>query len=396
MEKETITIITVIGVVLSSLISLLVVFLVRRSRSVETGGGGFDARDATSTVDGFGQTSGVGEYEGVAYTFRTWRQKNRGKMLRLVVPVAYKGSFEIAPENGAIRFLKAIGLLSEERAGDRIFDERFLLLSDPPGSLRSILLDARLRAVFTDVADTGVERMVCAGGALTVEYANIGAHEAGRLDRMVKAALVGMGRIAESLPSLAPGVGRAHGSAKAAVALIGFPILVTAVGAGLFIAAQVSYPPLDPWRFAGIVAAVSLPVALAYAFYAARRLAGRPNSVGFVIAAAVIAVTGFPMGGLGFCEWYNGVFDRGAGVSRDTVVIERIFERNDKSTNYYALVAGWREGETTEKIAIDRSTYDRIEPGKTHAKITTRPGALGYAWVVEATFAVTTDSRETP
>jgi hypothetical protein len=126
----------------------------------------------------------------------------------------------------------------------------------------------------------------------------------------------------------------------------------------------------------------SVPAAALYAAMAHRALKGRSDSHWMLLVTALAAFLSFSFGGRGWAELVNARMDTAPEVVHEVDVVTVLETRSKNSTSYHLRLASWRPGHAVELVPSDRREYDSVRRGPVRVQLATRPGWLGFEWVV--------------
>jgi len=101
-----------------------------------------------------------------------------------------------------------------------------------------------------------------------------------------------------------------------------------------------------------------------------------------VIRLASLAALGFTMTGYAADVALNCALDAAPPAVHHAVVVDRTITSGRGGTQYWAVVRSWR-GAPTETIPVPWRVYERLVPESTELAVTTRPGRLGFEWLVD-------------
>ena len=145
---------------------------------------------------------------------------------------------------------------------------------------------------------------------------------------------------------------------------------------------NVSYPPLDAFLIFKDSLGYSVPAFVLFSAVSIIFLKGRSSSHVDLLINLCIAVFGIPMSTYSGMLVSNGYLDEAPASYHEVVAIDKYYTRSKNSTTYHVKLQSWRENHAVEKIKVNKHGYDQIYRGRTMIGITTRPGYLGYEWLV--------------
>jgi hypothetical protein len=112
----------------------------------------------------------------------------------------------------------------------------------------------------------------------------------------------------------------------------------------------------------------------------ARILRGRSIGYGEFCVAMVLLLVGCPVVTTEILPMINGLGDLGP-PSFHVAKVVRKFTKGRKTKTYHATLTSWRRGEKTVDIRVVRGVWGWATEGG-NVVVTTRPGLLGWEWVV--------------
>ena len=150
-----------------------------------------------------------------------------------------------------------------------------------------------------------------------------------------------------------------------------------------------SYRPLDGIGFFFYSLQGSLPALFLYWFFRMRGKIHLSEPQGFKKKLNRFTFPGVIMGALVYFILViaNGIFDMGPESLHEARVLGT--SPGGRRSHYSAQVTSWRKEGTTEKITIRGWEYQKINshftasPKYTSMRVKTKPGRLGFEWVVE-------------
>ena len=172
-----------------------------------------------------------------------------------------------------------------------------------------------------------------------------------------------------------------------AIGLLIFPVLIDSyiIFNRYFDYLQRGNSSLDPVASVGFLLAIPILIVhgffLYHAFY---RFQGGLFVVLFLIASAVFYTF---LIDIAIHKW-NRELDSGSAQSRIVEVLDKkhyeyyVGNRYNKRSEYNVVVKSWRKDRESEWIVILPREYDKIVPGESKVKVDTKPGYLGFEWVV--------------
>ncbi len=140
-----------------------------------------------------------------------------------------------------------------------------------------------------------------------------------------------------------------------------------------------SYKVLDQWDVVVYSLRYSLPACVLFTILAiqTRQKIFPVRSIVWLVLVLI---------GIGWLTYsivviYNGSRDEGIMSEYKVLVIDKVSD--DERIEYYDIyVPSWLEGRRFEKLSVEKPVYSSITVGRTMMKIQTKPGKLGFEWLV--------------
>jgi hypothetical protein len=313
---------------------------------------------------------------------------------RLFMPCATSLSFALRPEGAVERLFKRTGINREAQIGDRRFDDALYIVSDQEEETRRHLFAGQRRQAaerllargFTKVrvGDGRIEAVVFpfrADGPLPPERLQEAAEALLTLRQGLPPAPAAPTALQDLPPPLDnPFSGPWPAARIAAYALAVLPV----VGGGIALMTGMHHYPL--LSIGELLSAGLLAVAGAFVLFAllmAALLRGRAESHLDLILTVTIGLLGVPLGGYGGALFLNGHLDPGPATEHPVMVEEKYVSRNKDSLTYLVHLPSWRHPGSHERLPVDEKTYALLQPGEDWLTVVTKPGWLGYPWVLE-------------
>ncbi|MFH0984843.1 MAG: hypothetical protein V1882_04840 [Candidatus Omnitrophota bacterium] len=166
-------------------------------------------------------------------------------------------------------------------------------------------------------------------------------------------------------------------------------VLMTGLAVGSLFAGLIStiwttsnYPVFDAGKLFLFSLRFSLPALAIFLYFAVTTLAGNSRSHRDILTAGSFALAGFLLLGSALTGLYNGMNDTSAPVGHTMVIVDKRSHRSKHSRTYKMTVQSWRPGRAWQDLRTNRETYEKIVPRKQKAVIYTKPGKLGFEWLV--------------
>lgn len=367
--------ITGIAVVLTALALILVI---RRKRASPM----FSAAGKAQKIP----RRGSGELSGQPYS---WQQsgagQNKNPSFVLTVPCRLEARFSLHRQGAFDRLGRRLGLVEKITSHDDNFDDSFYIYSPHPEFCSLLFSRSSVRAATRRLLDRGFVRLQLNGKGLVLSWApyrpknrQISAAEI----PLLVADLVEILKDSERL-TLSDGDRQRQRSWKhrltALYSLSGLALLLglTAMPWGLSV-----YTPLDTGRVFLFALQYSLPACALFLTLAFATLRGNSAAHGHFLGLTLLALAGFVILGLGTVSLLNGRLDTSEPVAHTALVVDKYYTKNKNDYTYYLSLQSWRPGHDTEKQAVNRRLYDRIEVGESRMEMVTRRGRFHFEWLV--------------
>lgn len=309
--------------------------------------------------------------------------KNRPPAFVVTMLCPSGGEFRVVKESRVDAFFRNIGISCEIQTGDTDFDDRFYILTDAVGFTSDYFRSARKRDAVRSVFDAGFTEIRSTGAMM--ELIRKPFTISSELDpSFLTSVLPALEALVSELPVRSFGfladvdahlpMRKALAFSVVVVGLVAAPVAAILFG-NQYRALDSGALFLEAMKYGGAVFLVYFAGCIAL-------LRGRSSSHRDLGVILLLSLFSFPFGGMTAVEAYNGYADTAPANIHHVVVVNRSLSRGKNSTSYYAQVASWRGENRTERIPVNRSVYDRLQPGATKMLVTTKPGRLGFEWLV--------------
>ncbi len=84
--------------------------------------------------------------------------------------------------------------------------------------------------------------------------------------------------------------------------------------------------------------------------------------------------------------WLNGAKDIYPPSVHSALVVGKKQAKGRHDRSWSIRLKSWNPGRETEQLGVTEAQYSRVQPGKTVARVTTKPGFLGYEWIAGLSF----------
>lgn len=338
-------------------------------------------------IDPYGAVVGrpVGvEKDGMAFTLAL-EGKRKALPLQMTLSVEFptEAAFTVTREGAMERLFKRLRISEEIQTGDPDFDRACYLATPRPRFTEAYFRSAEKRRSVMGLMAQGFREVRLKDSRLTavLRVRELAGNPAPAL---VADALDCLGRLLTEIPT---GIQEAIQPAGAGVrqkqAVI-FGGIGTVMLAGMVatIWADAFCWPLSPLRLFGDSLKFSLGPMILFMALAVWALKGRATSHWEIVAAVSLALIGFPLAGFGLGAAANGELDTAPIQTHSVRVVQKYTRTHKTSTTHIAAAESWRIAGRTEAIAFPADAWDRITPGRTTLTCDTRPGRLGFEWLL--------------
>jgi hypothetical protein len=323
------------------------------------------------------------EVDGAAYRcVRTHGDSRRPGSLFLSMPCPVVGQWSLRQENPLDGLAKRIGLAVELQTGDPEFDNAVYVSTDDPDYARRFFEDAGRRAAITRLMADGYPTLELTNGTLTAQRTP---YQHPTSDEAVAAEQEAVNRAARALAEIRQDAPSSGGASRFPLrwrsrSLMVFPVLAVVSG----IVSRIAAPGhiLDDSDLFWWSLRYSVPAAALFAAVAYRSLKGHSDSHWMLMVIALAAFFAFPFGGSGLSELVNSRMDTAPEFVHEVDVVTFLEVRSKNSTYYELRLKSWRPDRDFEYVPSDRQEYESAPREPLRVQLATRPGALGFEWVV--------------
>lgn len=326
-----------------------------------------------------------GVYGGVKYEYGYHSgSKNNPSHFSICIKSRSPGSFKVTWEKAFDIFFKKRGICCEIQTGDPLFDDHFYLDTETVDFTRAFFNSADKREVVAEIFQKGFTCLIHDGETMAAVWSPF-PNEREFGENLVPEILPHLVRLSEQMPKKATPLEAADpGWRKRRRRAIAIPAVLLLAGLQAIGWSAAKCEPLDGWRmfFASLI--VSVPLPAIYIRTAIGWIKGRAASHWDLIFVLFLSVLAFHASVFGFGMFANGMFD----ISEPTSHIVKVVDKYSKSssrggTKYHIVVKSWR-GRLSEEFKVNRSEYKGASPGISKMKITTKPGLLGFEWILKS------------
>jgi len=324
---------------------------------------------------------------GIKYWYSySFESKNSPPVLTVSVPCKSHGEFILAPEVNFDKMAKKLGFSSELQTGDNDFDDKYYISSDTVDFACIYFQSKQKRDILENIfRTTGFSRIRHNGKSLKIFWPGIDESQLG--ESLVKETIANLVKLSQNLPDYFPNQ-ESLGIPLLRIKTIVFYSLPSLA----FIATVVTafwvegYPPLDSPSFIMQSLMFSVPLTIVYIILVGLVIRGRASAHKDFMWIALISVFVFPIFINSMLILVNGLADKNEPVAHTAIVLKQRSVSLKGGTTYYFDVRSWRAGHDIERFRVSKKVYRDIRAGKTEATIITKPGALGFEWLVAKRF----------
>jgi hypothetical protein len=308
--------------------------------------------------------------------------RTRGGPSRLTVEVDAPSmpAFRVMRPSVATTAMLAVGLGRAVRTGVPAMDDAYVVACDAGEWAAAVFREPPAAEALIGILGSGFTDVRADGAHLVAEWTGFAMREdfSPSLVLGVVRHLTGLrdavASVVFSTPVAAPSRGRRR-------ALAAIPAAVFAAGAGLLMWGS-AFHVLDARAMLWHSLRVSVPWLAFFLVAGAPVFRLSTTSPRDVIRLASLAALGFTMTGYAADVALNCALDAAPPAVHHAVVVDRTITSGRGGTQYWAVVRSWR-GAPTETIPVPWRVYERLVPESTELAVTTRPGRLGFEWLVD-------------
>ena len=320
--------------------------------------------------------------DGVCYEVNfTKRKKNRSGTLKVSLRARSRAEFEVVKESSLSGFAKSIGLSQEIQTGDPNFDDNCYIRTDSVRFTGALLQNVAVREQIQNLLRLGFD-LVGHDGERIFASKSSAVPQDRENEQLIHSTVRALNPISLQIQNTRA-LGEDHtisGSTKGTIAYsTGIGSLVC--GVILLIAGQSMYEPIQSWLFFLASLNYSVVIFLIYAFVMYLFLKGRSRSHQQFLTALFASLVGIPLLTFGALIFINGRNDPGGATAHDLLITDKYTSRKKKTTKYHVKYM-WGSGFGSVSRNVTSAEYNRVNVGQSRIEITTKPGNLGYEWVV--------------
>jgi hypothetical protein len=352
----------------------------------------YQRRKQNKTLTRMGQALGAvksgrvmsAEFEGTEYRYEHYAgSRNAPSYFRIFVDCPSSGEFKIAREKGFDRFGKSIGIAREIQTGDPDFDDQFYIMTDTVDFTSAYLMDGQKRQDIRTITSFGFNEILHDGKSLEARWTPFKLKE--DLDSSFVTAVLPLLRSLSRLQTMhfyPKTFGESVNWKARKILAIAVPAVLLGGGIACWIWSDQQFPPLDGFALFVDSLKTSLPALGLFLCWAIWMLRGRSTGHRDLLGVLILALFAFPLAGGGLEAALNGWLDTAPAVAHETVVVEKYTTRSKQTTHYHVRVKSWRPHGRIEELSVRAETYRAITPHQSKMITVTKPGHLGFEWLV--------------
>lgn len=319
---------------------------------------------------------------GEAYVCRYTYGRTRFGPSLLTVEVAAPAmpAFRVSRPSPATTAMLAVGLGRAVRTGVPALDDGCVVACDAADWAATVLREPSSVDAVAGILGAGFTEVRAEGARLVAEWTGFAMRE-DVAPGLVTTAVRHLVALRDAARSVAVAPARAAASRGRRRAFAAVPATLLATGAAL-LAWCSAFHVLDARAVLWHSLRLSVPW---LAFFV---VAGTPvfrlstTSARDLARLAGMAALGFTMTGYAADVALNCALDAAPPAVHHAVVVDRATTSGRGGTQYWAVVRSWR-GVPTESIPVSWRIYEQLVPEVTELAVTTRPGRLGFEWLVD-------------
>jgi hypothetical protein len=309
--------------------------------------------------------------------------KNNPSYFKIWIDCPGKGDFRIGRESAMDRLFKRLGITVEIQTGDRQFDRDYYINTDSAAFTRACFSSPERRQAVNELFKLNFKKIAHNGNRLEIKITPFTFTE-GFDKTTIESAVTQLVAMERELPEdyYEPRViGTPAWKFKRAVI---YTVSITSIVAGFtgLVWGNASYAPLDAMAIFKDSLGHSVPAFVIFTVVSILFLKGRSSSHVDLLVNLCIAMIGIPLITYAGMVVANGYLDKTPANYHEVMAVNKRYTRSKDSTTYYVKLESWRENHAREEIKVNKHSYDKIHDGMTVMGITTRPGYLGYEWLV--------------
>jgi len=303
--------------------------------------------------------------------------------LSVAVDLASAVPFRISRAGLGTQLCVALGLGRTVPTGDLVLDQTHVVACDAADWAAQVFGDAEAGAAVREILQSGFTELRADGSRLVAVWS--GVRMTADVDASVVSATVKrLARLRAAVVAVpAPLDAPAPERRRRILALV--PTIVFTIGCVLVVWAT-SFTLLDRRAVFMDSLRLSLPWLALFLVAGTQVFRLSTTSPGELAAIVLFSLIGFPLTGYATELALNCALDAAPPVEHRAVVLERQVSQSRRSASYWAVVPSWRGGRE-EYIPVSVVQYARLVPKRSELSVVTRPGRLGFEWIVASDVA---------
>jgi|GEM_PF-5645341 len=329
----------------------------------------------------------AGILDGRDFRYRLWagnRDQLSNLTMTIAAPPSVSGSFLVRREEEFDRMAKDHGVADEVQTGDAGFDRQFYIETDHGDFTRAYFQIPDHRAAVADIFQKGVKSVALTrDGFVVIQEPLDGDSET--ISGLVQAVIPDMMRLCRDIPQGIHGRRSRPRLSSRFKEKILYGLCVAGLIIGFFIGifSWETFRPLDGWQVFLFSLMCSLPAGLIGILMVKRWFAGDSRSHTVLAMHALWILGGAVLVGFGLTMAYNAVSDNGPSAAHHVRVWSKREASSGDSRSYYIVVDSWRVEGDRKELEIERGLYRHLDSQHSRVEVITRPGALGFEWIVD-------------
>ena len=310
--------------------------------------------------------------------------KNNPSYFKIWIDCRSRGGFRIGKETAFDRFFKNLGIAHEIQTGDSQFDRDYYINTDTVAFTRACFNFPERRQAVNELFNLNFKEILHDGKRLEVKISPFRFKE--NFDKAtVESTVKQLVMLSRDLPEdyYEPRViGTPAWKFKRGIIYVVSTTTLVA-GFGCLLLGNIRYPPLDKFLIFKDSLNHSIPAFIIFIAVSIVFLKGRSSSHKDLLFNLCMALIGIPLTGYSGTVVCNGYLDHSPTNHHEVTVTGKRYTTSKNSKTYYLKLKSWRENRSQEEITVGKSAYDKAASGDTIVRVTTRPGYLGYEWLVD-------------
>ena len=308
--------------------------------------------------------------------------KNSPPSLTLITRCAAPGDFSVSRETAFDRFFKRLGIAVELSTSDTEFDSKVYIKSNDIPFIQRYFQDHRKREAVLALQKLDCTQVTLNGKMLKIVCSPF------LLERLESESFLNevakyMSVLVQDMPqnldrSIFWGI-PVWQSNRAFIFSMAVLSLLVGVVCSFW---MIQFDPLDDGKIFIYGLKFTLPALLVFVFFSVVLLKGRSNSHNELVTSTVLGIIGLALCSLSVPAYINGKYDPGRSIVHTVTVIDKYTTRSKNHTSYYVRVQSWRPNRSSELFSVSRSRYYSLNAYQSQVAIETKPGHLGFEWVV--------------